>query len=70
MGLRHRICHGEGHDRSRIISIRHVDNDASRRVMDKLGMTFERETVVPANGQPVAVRVITRAEYEAGAALC
>ena len=51
----------------RIISIRHVDNDASRRVMDKLGMRFELATVVPAHMQPVAVYAITRSEYEAKA---
>lgn len=47
----------------RIISIRHVANDASRRIMDKLGMRFDHETVVPATGQPVAVHAMTRVEY-------
>jgi RimJ/RimL family protein N-acetyltransferase len=50
----------------RIISIRHVDNRASGRVMDKLGLRFDRRTVVPAHGQPVEVRAITHGEYLAG----
>lgn len=49
----------------RIVSIRHVANDASRRVMEKLGMRVDRETVVPATAQPVVVHAITRREYEA-----
>jgi RimJ/RimL family protein N-acetyltransferase len=47
----------------RIVSIRHVDNVRSKRVMDKLGLHFESETTVPAHGAPVAVQAITRAEY-------
>jgi len=35
--------------------------------MDKLGMRFELETVVPAHGPHVAVFAITRSEYEARA---
>ncbi|MFI9596036.1 GNAT family N-acetyltransferase [Nonomuraea sp. NPDC052265] len=46
----------------RIVSIRHVDNQPSRRVMDKLGLRFAFETVVPAHGRPVAVHEITRPE--------
>lgn len=49
----------------RIVSIRHVANSASRRVMEKLSMRIDCETVVPATGQPVAVHAITRHEYEA-----
>ncbi|MGV9309725.1 GNAT family N-acetyltransferase [Nonomuraea sp. NPDC003727] len=49
----------------RIISICHVDHHASVRVMTKLGMRQERETVVPAHGQPVRVMAITRSEFEA-----
>ncbi|MEU5869042.1 MULTISPECIES: GNAT family N-acetyltransferase [unclassified Nonomuraea] len=45
----------------RIVSIRHVDNQRSRRVMDKLGLRFAFETVVPAHGRPVAVHEITHA---------
>ncbi|MFI6922249.1 GNAT family N-acetyltransferase [Nonomuraea spiralis] len=49
----------------RVVSIRHVDNDRSRRVMDKLGLRFAFETVVPAHGRPVAVHEITEAEHRA-----
>ncbi|GAA3542355.1 GNAT family N-acetyltransferase [Nonomuraea rosea] len=49
----------------RIVSICHVDQHASARVMTKLGMRQERETVVPAHGQPVRVLAITRDEFEA-----
>lgn len=48
----------------RIISICHVDHHASARVMTKLGMRQERETVVPAHGQPVRVLAITRSEFD------
>jgi RimJ/RimL family protein N-acetyltransferase len=51
----------------RIISIRHIANDASKRVMDKLGMRFDHQTVVPATRQLVAVHAIARAEYNADA---
>jgi len=47
----------------RIVSIRHLDNVASQRVMEKLGLHFDHETVVPRTQQPVAVHAITRAEY-------
>ncbi|GLY00424.1 MULTISPECIES: GNAT family N-acetyltransferase [Actinoplanes] len=47
----------------RIVSIRHIDNDRSARVMTKLGMTHERDTVVPEVNQPVAVHAITREQY-------
>ena len=48
----------------RILSIRHVDNVRSARVMEKLGMSHAFDTVVPEFAQPVAVHAITRAEYE------
>lgn len=47
----------------RIISIRHVDNVRSARVMAKLGLTWEFDTVVPGPEQPVAVHAITRRRY-------
>jgi RimJ/RimL family protein N-acetyltransferase len=47
----------------RIISIRHVDNERSARVMDKIGLRYEFSTVVPAPGQPVAVHAIGREQY-------
>jgi len=50
----------------RVVSIRHVDNHASGRVMEKLGMHLDRRTTVPATGQPVAVYALTRAEHVTG----
>ena len=49
----------------RVVSICHVDNEPSRRVMEKLGLRQDRLTSVPAHGQPVRVLAITRDEYEA-----
>jgi hypothetical protein len=34
--------------------------------MEKLGLRFDRKTVVPAHGQPVEVYAISRDEYHAG----
>lgn len=39
----------------RLVAIVHVDNAASRRVVEKLGMRAERETHVPESGVPVTV---------------
>ena len=47
----------------RIVSIAQVGNDASERVMAKLGMHLERETVDPGCGRQIHVHDITRAEY-------
>jgi RimJ/RimL family protein N-acetyltransferase len=47
----------------RIISIRHLENERSGRVMEKLGLRFDQETVVPGFGQPVAVYAITRDQW-------
>jgi RimJ/RimL family protein N-acetyltransferase len=47
----------------RLVSIRHVDNHASGRVMEKLGLRLDRRTVVPPHGRPVDVLAITRDEY-------
>jgi RimJ/RimL family protein N-acetyltransferase len=44
----------------RLVSIRHVDNVASGRVMEKLGMTLDRTTIVPGTGQPVVVYALKR----------
>lgn len=44
----------------RLVSCIHRDNAASRRVAEKLGMTLERETVVPGNGVPCEVWEIRR----------
>ena len=38
-----------------LVSIHQVGNDASARVMIKLGMSLERETVEPTHGRPVRV---------------
>jgi RimJ/RimL family protein N-acetyltransferase len=47
----------------RVVSIRDLGNVQSGRVMDKLGLHFELETVVPATDQRVAVHAITRQEF-------
>jgi RimJ/RimL family protein N-acetyltransferase len=47
----------------RIVSIAQVGNDASERIMVKLGMHLERETVDPTCDRPVRVHAITKAEY-------
>ena len=47
----------------RVVSIRHVDNTRSARVMAKLGIAYGFSTVVPQNGQPVAVHALTRQQY-------
>ena len=44
----------------RVISIRHVENTRSARVMEKLGLVHDFDTVVPGHGQPVAVHVGVR----------
>lgn len=51
----------------RVVSICHVDNHASLRVMTKLGMRYDRTTRVPAHGQPVRVMALTREEYHSSA---
>lgn len=47
----------------RVVSIRHPGNDRSRRVMEKLGLRFAEEAVVPAHGTRVVVHAITHEEY-------
>lgn len=49
----------------RIVSIRHVDNVRSGRVMEKLGFRHEFDTVVPLHDQPVSVYALDR-ERQAG----
>lgn len=51
----------------RLVSIRHVENLASQRVMEKLGMHRELDTTVPATGQPVVVHAITRDQFRSDA---
>jgi RimJ/RimL family protein N-acetyltransferase len=48
----------------RIISIRHVENVRSARVMEKLGLSYEFSTVVPDHDQPVAIHSITHSQYQ------
>ena len=47
----------------RIVSIAQVGNDASERIMDKLGMRLERETVDPTCNRRVRVHAIRKADY-------
>ncbi len=46
---------------AKIVAIVQVGNGASERVMQKIGMSFERETADPASGRPVRVYEISRA---------
>ncbi|PWR05658.1 GNAT family N-acetyltransferase [Micromonospora acroterricola] len=55
----------ETRDLDRIISIRHVDNARSARVMEKMGLSYVFRTVVPEHMQPVAVHALTREQYQA-----
>ena len=48
---------------AKVVAIVQVGNVASERVMQKIGMSFERETADPANGRPVRVYEISRAGY-------
>jgi RimJ/RimL family protein N-acetyltransferase len=47
----------------RIVSIAQVGNDASERIMAKLGMRLQRETVDPSCNRPVRVYTITKTGY-------
>ena len=46
--------------RDRIVAIVQTGNAASERVMQKIGMSLERETVDPTSGRQVRVYEITR----------
>jgi RimJ/RimL family protein N-acetyltransferase len=48
----------------RILGIHVVGNDASARVMRKLGMRFDRETTEIVYGRPVHVYAIDRREHD------
>ncbi|WP_241562259.1 GNAT family N-acetyltransferase [Streptomyces hoynatensis] len=48
-----------------VVSICRVENRASARVMEKLGMRLDRETELPVLGLRVRVCALSRAEYEA-----
>jgi RimJ/RimL family protein N-acetyltransferase len=43
----------------RLVSLRHPENDRSRRVMEKLGLVYERDTVAPASGVPCSIHTLT-----------
>ncbi|GHE59849.1 N-acetyltransferase [Streptomyces longispororuber] len=47
----------------RIVSITQVGNDASERIMTKLGMRPDRETVNPHGGRRVRVYAVTSEQY-------
>jgi RimJ/RimL family protein N-acetyltransferase len=47
----------------RLVSIRQVENLRSARVMEKIGLTFDRRTTVPGNGRAVGVYAISREQY-------
>jgi RimJ/RimL family protein N-acetyltransferase len=49
-----------------IVSICEPDNVSSSRVMDRLGMHFERETVDPSFGVPLRIYRLERAEWKTG----
>jgi RimJ/RimL family protein N-acetyltransferase len=46
-----------------LVSIRQVENVRSARVMEKIGLTFDRRTTVPGNGRLVDVYAISRDHY-------
>ena len=50
----------------RVVSIHQVGNGASGRIMEKLGMRFERETVDPSCDRPVRVYEIVRSDWHQG----
>ncbi len=54
----------QGHDR--IVSVHQVGNVASERIMQKLGMRLDRETVHASVGRAVKVYAITRDGYAGG----
>jgi len=53
----------------RIVAIVQIGNAASERIMTKLGMRFERQTVDLGSGRPVLVYEITRSGYLASRAV-
>ncbi|MER7757507.1 GNAT family N-acetyltransferase [Kitasatospora sp. NPDC097643] len=59
----------EEHGLDRVVSIAQIGNAASERVMAKIGLRPERETVTPGTGRAVRVHHLTRAEYRGAAAV-
>jgi RimJ/RimL family protein N-acetyltransferase len=47
----------------RVVSIRHRDNAASGRVMEKVGLRHDRDTPHPTLGLPLVVTAISREEW-------
>jgi RimJ/RimL family protein N-acetyltransferase len=47
----------------RVISIRHADNTASGRVMDKLGLRHDHDAIVPATGVACSVYSLTKEQW-------
>jgi RimJ/RimL family protein N-acetyltransferase len=47
----------------RVIAVVQIGNDASERIMIKLGMHIERETIDPATARALRVYEISRSEY-------
>jgi len=47
----------------RILAIVQIGNEASERIMVKLGMELDRQTFDPATGRPLRVYQITRDDY-------
>jgi RimJ/RimL family protein N-acetyltransferase len=43
----------------RLVSMRHPENDRSRRVMEKLGLVYQRDTIAPASGVPCSIHTLT-----------
>jgi RimJ/RimL family protein N-acetyltransferase len=52
----------------RLVAIVQIGNTASERVMQKIGMRLESETVDPYSGRPVRIYEITRSGHRAHAA--
>jgi RimJ/RimL family protein N-acetyltransferase len=50
----------------RIVSVYEPENEASGRVMGRLGLTFDRDTLHPATGVPVRVLAISRTAWKTG----
>lgn len=48
----------------RVVSIRHADNIASGRVVEKLGMRLDRTTTHPVSGAPLVVTALARAQWQ------
>jgi RimJ/RimL family protein N-acetyltransferase len=48
----------------RIVSVYEPENVKSGRVMERLGLTFDRDTTHPASGVPVRVMAIRRDEWD------